>query len=67
MTYRTNEQIENPSQEQQNLKHIREICEAKVSCNDDQNALQLARDVLGLLPRAEPELSPVQDRGETGI
>jgi len=30
MTYRTNDRIENPTQDDQNLKHIRELCEAKL-------------------------------------
>jgi len=54
MTYRTNAQIENPTQEDQNLKHIRELCAAKLASNDDGNALQLARDVLAKLPQPAP-------------
>jgi len=54
MTYRTNDRIENPTQDDQNLKHIRELCEAKIASNDDGNALQLARDVLAKLPQPPP-------------
>lgn len=54
MTYRTNHRIENPTQDDQNLKHIRELCEAKIASNDDGNALQLARDVLAKLGPAPP-------------
>jgi len=54
MTYRTNDRIENPTQDDQNLKHIRELCEAELASNDDGNALQLARDVLQKLGPAPP-------------
>jgi len=54
MTYRTNDRIENPTQDDQNLKHIRELCEAELASNDDGNALQLARDVLAKLPQPPP-------------
>jgi len=59
MTYRTNDQIE--AGEGENLKHIRELCEAKVASNDDGNALQLARDVLQKLGSAPAQPSPTQD------
>jgi hypothetical protein len=63
MTYRTNDQLENPTTQDQNLQRLREVCEAKLAVNDDANALQLARDVLNFLGPAPAQLSPVD--GET--
>lgn len=68
MTYRTNDAIE--AGEADHLKHIRELCDAKIASNDDANALQLARDVLNHLGPAPAQLSPAQDmptEGSTGI
>ena len=68
MTYRTNDRIENPTQDDQNLKHVRELCEAKIASNDDGNALQLARDVLNYLGPApaafvDPSATPPSATG----
>lgn len=63
MTYRDNDRIE--SGEDEHLKHIRELCMAKIQANDDLNAIQLARDVLAKLPEV-PQFTNAPAPSATG-